>query len=169
MSRHHNPNPKVDFLLYREDVLLVIWRNDPFKGYLSLPCGIKYDKQKVEKAVKREAKEELTLEVEPIKILDVFSEPLRSNGDILTILIQSKFNGIKVEQNRVGFDHFTTLCDCGRWKYSRATFWSSKWRITELAWCTYSKWAKTKEDVSHGSKVMLVILGTISKFSNSSF
>ena len=24
MSRHHNPIPKVDFLLYREDVLLVI-------------------------------------------------------------------------------------------------------------------------------------------------
>ena len=31
----------------------------------------------MEKAIKREAKEELTLEVEPIKILDVFSEPLR--------------------------------------------------------------------------------------------
>ena len=77
MSRHHNPIPKVDFLLYREDVLLVIWRNDPFKGYLSLPCGFKYEKQKVEKAVKREAKEELTLEVKPIKILDVYSEPLR--------------------------------------------------------------------------------------------
>ena len=30
----------------------------------------------MEKAIKREAKEELTLEVEPIKILDVFSEPL---------------------------------------------------------------------------------------------
>ena len=27
----------------------------------------------------------------------------------------------------------------------------------------------TKEDVDHGSKVMLVIIGTISKFSNSSF
>ena len=108
----------------------------------------------MEKAVKREAKEELTLEVEPIKILDVFSEPLRSNGDILTILfigivLRAEAKGgddseqvqwaIKVEQNRVGFDHFTTLCDCGRWKYSRATFWSSKWRITELSWCTYSK------------------------------
>ena len=31
----------------------------------------------MEKAIKREAKEELTLEEEPIKILDVFSEPLR--------------------------------------------------------------------------------------------
>ena len=31
----------------------------------------------MEKAIKREAKEELTLEVEPIKILDVYSEPLR--------------------------------------------------------------------------------------------
>jgi 8-oxo-dGTP diphosphatase len=51
--------------------------NDPSKGYFSLPCGFKYEKQKVEKAVKREAKEELTLEEEPIKILDVFSEPLR--------------------------------------------------------------------------------------------
>jgi ADP-ribose pyrophosphatase YjhB (NUDIX family) len=40
----------------------------------------------VEKAVKREAKEELTLEVEPIKIFNVLSEPLRSNGDTLTIL-----------------------------------------------------------------------------------
>jgi 8-oxo-dGTP diphosphatase len=73
----------VDFLLNREDVLLVIWRNDPFKGYLSLPCGFKYEKQKVEKAVKKEAKEELTLEEEPIKILDVFSEPLRDPMGIL--------------------------------------------------------------------------------------
>jgi ADP-ribose pyrophosphatase YjhB (NUDIX family) len=31
----------------------------------------------VEKAIKREAKEELTLEVEPIKILVVYSELLR--------------------------------------------------------------------------------------------
>ena len=37
-------------------------------------------------------------------------------------MIQSKFNGIKVDQNRVGFDHFNTLCECGRWKNSRATF-----------------------------------------------
>ena len=47
------------------------------RSNLSLPCGFKYEKQKVEKAIKREAKEELTLEVEPIKILDVYSEPLR--------------------------------------------------------------------------------------------
>ena len=31
----------------------------------------------MEKAIKREAKEEVTLEVEPIKILNVYSEPLR--------------------------------------------------------------------------------------------
>jgi ADP-ribose pyrophosphatase YjhB (NUDIX family) len=36
----------------------------------------------VEKAIKREAKQELTLEVEPIKILDVYSEPLRDPMEI---------------------------------------------------------------------------------------
>ena len=56
---------------------MVILRSNPFKGYLSLPCGFKYEKQKVEKAIKSEAKGELTLEVEPIKTLDVYSEPLR--------------------------------------------------------------------------------------------
>ena len=37
----------------------------------------------MEKAIKREAKEELTLEVEPIKILVVYSEPLRDPIGIL--------------------------------------------------------------------------------------
>ena len=54
---------------------MVIRRNNPFKGYRSLRCGFKYEKQEVEIAIKREAKEELTLEVELIKILDVYSEP----------------------------------------------------------------------------------------------
>ena len=36
----------------------------------------------MEKAIKREAKEELTLEVKPIKILDVYSEPLRDSMGI---------------------------------------------------------------------------------------
>ena len=52
-------------------------KEQPIQRLFSLPCGFKYEKQKVEKAIKREAKEELTLEVEPIKILDVYSEPLR--------------------------------------------------------------------------------------------
>jgi ADP-ribose pyrophosphatase YjhB (NUDIX family) len=42
----------------------------------------------VEKAIKREAKEELTLEVEPIKIRRVLRTAKRSNGDILTIVFK---------------------------------------------------------------------------------
>ena len=55
----------------------------------------------MEKAVKREAKEELTLEVEPIKIFSVLSEPLRSNGDTLTIL----FIGIVLRAEAKGGDN----------------------------------------------------------------
>lgn len=88
MSRHHNPIPKVDFLLYREYVLLVILRSNPFKGYLCLPCGFKYEKQKVEKAIKSEvgrtnfggrANQDLSRVLRTAK---------RSNGDNLTIVFK---------------------------------------------------------------------------------
>jgi ADP-ribose pyrophosphatase YjhB (NUDIX family) len=67
MSGHHNPIPIVDFILQRGR-FTGKRRNDPFKGYLSLSCGFKYQKENVENAAKREAKEELSLEVKPIEI-----------------------------------------------------------------------------------------------------
>lgn len=149
MSEHHNPIPTVDVILQKgSDVLLVKRRNDPFKGYLALPGGFIHEKEKVEEAIKREANEELSLEIEPIEILGVYSDPQRDpRGHILTIvfvgiILRGEARAgddseevrwvplIEVEQNRVAFDHLTILSDYGRWKNSRATFWSSKRRTT---------------------------------------
>jgi len=56
----------------------------------------------VENAAKREAKEELSLEVEPIEILGVFSDPLRyPTGYILTMV----FFGIVLRAEARGGDY----------------------------------------------------------------
>jgi 8-oxo-dGTP diphosphatase len=88
MSGHRNPIPTVDVILEKgADILLVKRRTEPFKDYLSLPGGFVHEGEKVEEAIKREAKEETSLEIDPIDILGVYSDPKRDpRGHILTIV-----------------------------------------------------------------------------------
>ena len=88
MSEHRNPVPTIDIILQKgSDILLIKRKNDPFKDYLALPGGFVNEGESVEDAAKREAREETSLEIEPIDILGVYSNPKRDpRGHIMTVV-----------------------------------------------------------------------------------
>lgn len=79
MDKPRNPIPTIDIILFENSnsnrVLLIKRKKDPFKDYFSLPGGFVNEGETVEDAVRREAEEELLVEVEPIDILGVYSNP----------------------------------------------------------------------------------------------
>src|SRR3712207_8484664 len=82
MKQYTNPTPTVDVILERDsNVLMVRRKNDPFKDCLSLPGGFVNEGETIEDAMKREAMEETSLEVHPIDILGVYSDPTRRSEE----------------------------------------------------------------------------------------
>ncbi len=147
MKQYKNPTPTVDVILERDsNVLMVRRKNDPFKDHLSLPGGFVNEGETVEDAMKREAMEETSLEVHPIDILGVYSDPTR---DPRKHIVTTVFVGIIVggtiragddaastewiklanlERQQIAFDHTQILRDYQHWKASGGTFWSTKRR-----------------------------------------
>lgn len=146
--KHRNPIPTIDAIITEESnnnlVLLIKRKNDPFKDQFALPGGYINDGEKVEDAVRREAEEELSVKVEPIDILGVYSDPNRDpRGHIMsTAFICKIINGelkanddaadlLWVEINNLenltlAFDHLKILADYKTWVKNRGTYWSSK-------------------------------------------
>lgn len=144
---YRNPVPTVDVILQRNSKILMIRRKkDPFKRHLALPGGFVNEGETVEEAMKREAKEETSLEVEPIDILGVYSDPKR---DPRRHSLSVVFVGIVVggqdragddaasiewvdladfEKQELAFDHAQMLRDYRQWKCSGGTFWSTRRR-----------------------------------------
>ena len=145
--QYRNPTPTVDVILQRDSkVLLIRRKKDPFRGKLALPGGFVNEGEKAEDAMRREAMEETSLEIEPIEILGVYSDPERDpRKHIMTVV----FIGIivggsdlagddaesiewvdlgRIENQQIAFDHATILRDYIRWKSAGGTFWSSKRR-----------------------------------------
>jgi 8-oxo-dGTP diphosphatase len=88
MTVHRNPIPTVDIILQKGSYILLVKRmNEPFKDHFALPGGFVNEGESVEAAAKREVLEETSLEIEPIDILGVYSNPERDpRGHILTIV-----------------------------------------------------------------------------------
>ncbi|MDQ3806618.1 MAG: NUDIX hydrolase [Thermoproteota archaeon] len=147
MKEYRNPTPTVDVILERDsNILMVRRKKDPFKDYLSLPGGFVNEGETVEEAMKREAMEETSLEVHPIDILGVYSDPTRDpRKHIMTtvfigIIISGEIRAgndaastewiklTSIEQQQVAFDHSQILRDYKLWKASGGTFWSTKRR-----------------------------------------
>jgi ADP-ribose pyrophosphatase YjhB (NUDIX family) len=147
MKQYRNPTPTVDVILERDsNVLMVRRKNDPFKDHLSLPGGFVNEGETVEEAMKREAMEETSLEVHPIDILGVYSDPTRDpRKHIVTIVFvgiivsgatragddAASIEWIKlanIERKQIAFDHTQILQDYYQWKASGGTFWSTKRR-----------------------------------------
>lgn len=145
--QYRNPTPTVDVILQQDSkVLLVKRKKDPFKGQLSLPGGFVNEGETAEDAMKREAMEETSLEVEPIEILGVYSDPKRDpRKHVLTVVFVGIVIGgsgkagddaeslewvelANVEKHQIAFDHVTILRDYKKWKTSGGTFWSTKRR-----------------------------------------
>jgi 8-oxo-dGTP diphosphatase len=145
--KYSNPTPTVDVILQRDSkVLMVRHKKDPFKGRLALPGGFVNEGETAENAMKREAMEETSFEVEPIEILGVYSDPKRDpRKHIMTVVFVGIILGgsgragddaasiewvelASIESQQIAFDHLTILRDYRKWKASGGTFWSTKRR-----------------------------------------
>ena len=147
MKAYRNPVPTVDAIIQcSRSVLLVKRKKDPYKGLLALPGGFVNEGETVEDAVIREVCEETSLEIHPIEILGVYSDPNRDpRGHILSVVfIGIIVDGIptanddaqevqwvdidKLDSYRIAFDHRLILYDYIVWKNNGGTFWTSKKR-----------------------------------------
>jgi 8-oxo-dGTP diphosphatase len=147
MTKYVNPTPTVDVILQRDSkVLMVRRRKDPFKDRLALPGGFVNEGETVEEAMKREAIEETSLEVEPVDILGVYSDPKRDpRKHILSVVFigivvggsekagddAASIEWVKIsdiQQQQIAFDHAQILLDYCQWRNSGGTFWSTKRR-----------------------------------------
>ncbi|HET7090232.1 MAG TPA: NUDIX hydrolase [Anaerolineae bacterium] len=74
----HGPIPSAHAIVLRNDrVLLVKRAHDPGKGRWSLPGGMIRLGETIYEAVQREVREECSMEIEPVRILDVFDSILK--------------------------------------------------------------------------------------------
>jgi 8-oxo-dGTP diphosphatase len=147
MKEYRNPIPTADIILQRDSKILMVRRKkDPFKGQLALPGGFINEGETAEEAARREAIEETTLEVEPIEILGVYSDPKRDpRKHIMSIVFVGIIVGGSdkagddaesiewvelgtIEKQEIAFDHAQILRDYKKWKTSDGTFWSTKRR-----------------------------------------
>ncbi|MEO9295898.1 MAG: NUDIX hydrolase [Nitrososphaera sp.] len=149
MTAHKNPTPTVDGVLQRGSKILMVRRKkEPFQGRLALPGGFVNEGETVEDAFRREVLEETSLEVEPIDILGVYSDPERDPrkhtmsvvfvglilggaekaGDDAGSLEWIDIAGLDRIKDELVFDHAQILADYVRWKGSMGTYWSTKRR-----------------------------------------
>ena len=147
MTEYKNPIPTVDVILQKgSEVLLIKRKNEPFKDHLALPGGFVNQGEKVETAALREVSEETSLEIEPVDILGVYSDPKRDpRRHILTVVFigiilksvsnpkddSSAIQWIQlddIQKKDIAFDHKQILSDYIQWRKTGGTFWSSKYR-----------------------------------------
>jgi ADP-ribose pyrophosphatase YjhB (NUDIX family) len=147
MKEYRNPSPTVDIVVQRDSkILLVRRKKDPFKNRLALPGGFINEGETAEDAARREAREETSLEVEPIEILGVYSDPRRDpRKHVMSVVFIAIMIGGEekagddaletewleldgIVDSEVAFDHMQIIRDYRRWKGTGGTYWSSKRR-----------------------------------------
>ena len=74
-----------DSIIIKEGKILLIKRkNEPFKGMWAFPGGLIMDNETMEQCAVREAKEETGLDVKPIRLIGVYSDPKRDPRKVIT-------------------------------------------------------------------------------------
>ena len=73
------PSLTVDIFIYNEnhEFILIQRKNPPFEGSWALPGGFVDYGEKTEDAAIREAKEETSIDIESVKLFNVYSDPDR--------------------------------------------------------------------------------------------
>ncbi len=149
-NKHKNPVPTVDGIINnkKNQILFIKRKNDPFKNHLSLPGGFINYGETAEDAIKREIAEETSLNVEPLEILGVYSDPNRDpRGHIMTAvficlnledIVEGKAGDDaenlfwidldKINDQELAFDHKLIIQDYQKWRTDSSTFWSTKTR-----------------------------------------
>ncbi|MBA3977690.1 MAG: NUDIX hydrolase [Nitrosopumilus sp.] len=146
-KKYRNPIPTIDAIIHNEknQVLFIKRKNDPFKNHLSLPGGFVNYGERIEDALRREVKEETSLNIEPLEILGVYSDPNRDpRGHIMsTVFVCLIMDNLKgkagddasdicwvslndIKNNTYAFDHKMIIEDYLRWRVQNSTHWSSK-------------------------------------------
>ena len=147
-DKYRNPIPTIDVILSEPSnsnrILLIKRKRNPFKDYFALPGGFVNEGEKVEDATRREAYEELSVKVEPIDILGVYSEPNRDpRGHIMStvFICEIRSGDLKAEDDaadlqwieinsveniKLAFDHHKIISDYKIWLKNKGTYWSSK-------------------------------------------
>jgi ADP-ribose pyrophosphatase YjhB (NUDIX family) len=147
MKEYRNPIPTVDAIIQKSSFLLVIKRqNGPYKDTFALPGGFVDEGETVEEALIREVFEETSLEIHPIEILGVYSNPKRDpRGHMITVVFITIMHGGEpnagddakelhwipldnINNIDFAFDHKLIIKDYINWRNSGGTFWSTKAR-----------------------------------------
>jgi len=85
---------------YKGGIVLIKRRNEPFKDHYALPGGIVEYGEKVEEALVREVKEETGLDVEPYRLVGVYSDPNRDpRGHFVSICFIATPKGGELRAN----------------------------------------------------------------------
>lgn len=123
------PSITVDAIILneKEEILLVKRKNEPFRDHWALPGGFVEYGERVEDATIREVKEETGLEVEIIKLHNVYSDPKRDpRGHTISIVYHCRVKGGNLKGGddakeakfykfrrglKLAFDHFKILED----------------------------------------------------------
>ena len=132
MADYKIPSLTADIFIFDDDFnfILIKRRNDPFKDCWALPGGFVEYGETVETAAIREAKEETSIDVELIDLVNVYSEPDRDpRGHTITVAYIAKgnfndrkaeddacdiaiFSVEKIDEIKIAFDHKKIIKDC---------------------------------------------------------
>jgi len=147
LKEYKNPIPTVDAIIQNSTSILLVKRSkDPFKNQFALPGGFVNEGETIEEAIKREVYEETSLEVHPIDILGVYSDPKRDpRGHMMTVVFivliirgnpmagddAKEISWIPIEKIndiQIAFDHKLIIHDFLQWKKEGGTYWTQKLR-----------------------------------------
>jgi len=132
MADYKIPSLTADIFIFDDDYnfILIKRQNDPYKDCWALPGGFVEYGESVETAAIREAKEETSIDVELIDLVNVYSKPDRdprghtvtvaytAKGDLSTKKADSDAKDINIfsqndlEELDIAFDHREIIKDC---------------------------------------------------------
>ncbi len=132
MAKYRNPSLTADIFIFDDDLNFILIKrgNDPYKDCWALPGGFVEYGESVETAAIREAKEETSIDVELIDLVNVYSKPDRDpRGHTVTVAYIAKgdfdtrkadddakdinvFNARELDEIELAFDHEQIIKDC---------------------------------------------------------
>ena len=132
MAKYRNPSLTADIFIFDDDLnfILIKRKNDPYKDCWALPGGFVEYGESVETAAIREAKEETSIDVKLIDLVNVYSEPSRDpRGHTVTVAYTARgdlssknaesdakdidiFNADNLDEINLAFDHEQIIKDC---------------------------------------------------------